>query len=177
MPKEKRAFRVLCVHNGREILDIGQDPPPAPGYNQNPFAPRDPLGPSRLSDKAMNIFGGGPIPRNDFAVQCASIELNATSALGPAVTRYYIEPYENKKKISELSLYPIEYGPQHVHPTLEHIDPLPAGENSTPLWNALQERGKRYYDLVDAKHAAHCEYRGMTADAIPEMVCLFFIRP
>lgn len=148
-PKRAQAFRLLCVHNGREILQ------------------RDP---NELKTGADLLLTRGP--RNPFVIDYFGIDFDG-EVLGPISSQYLIEPFDGEKKIAELSLFPMEYAKKPAGASANRITTSLTLNPSLSLRDALVERGSRFRKLANAKHMAHCEYRGMTIayeDIDPELV-------
>lgn len=137
------------MHNGREILDRAQDSQ----TEENTVR----------ADLLASMNRG---PRTSFVVDYLGIDFDG-NALGPKTSKLSIDPFDDERKISDLPLYPIKYAEASNGLSARGSASL---EESTSLWAALLQRGRRFVELANAKHMKHCEYRGMTLDDDPELV-------
>jgi hypothetical protein len=133
-PKLDQALRVLCVQNGRTILDLNTDP----------------------NDGSPELQGA----KNPLVVLVFGIDFDGRT-FGPVQRSYNLEPWEGEQTITSLPIYPIDYA------SAESSGPESA---SSTKQEVLQERGRKFCEIVNTPHVAHRQYRGFNIDKIREQV-------
>lgn len=141
-PKLDQALQVLCVHNGRAIIDAYVD-------NTDANAP------------AIPQIAGSSSP---FQILAVGIDFNGES-FGPVEHEYIIESWEGEQTITSLPVYPIEYARVAGDESEAEAIPFPSAKEA-----ALRLRGAKFCELVNSSQVAHREYRGFDIGKFREQV-------
>lgn len=136
-PKLDQALRVLCVQNGRTVLDLNAD----------------------FIDGRPELQGA----KNALVVLVFGIDFDGRT-FGPSQRSYNLEPWEGEQTITSLPIYPIEYA------RTESSEPESV---SSTKQEALQERGRKFCEIVNTPQVAHRQYRGFNIETIREQVSEF----
>lgn len=141
-PELDQALQVICVQNGRPILDA---------YVESTDA-------NALS--TPQVAGS----KSPFQILAVGIDFNGET-FGPVEHEYNIEAWEGDQTITSLFVYPIEYARVTGDESEAEALLFPSAKEA-----ALRSRGKRFCEIVNSSQIAHREYRGFDIGKIREQV-------
>lgn len=141
-PRLDQALRVLCVQNGRTILD--------------PFS--EVL--DKKTEEAPKMLGS----KNAFAILTFSVDCDG-HFFGPVQHLYKIDAWDGERRMTSLPIYPLEYADAAANEGDTESMTLPNAKAAF-----LRSRGRKFCEIANTQQLAHRDYRGFGLGKIREEV-------